>query len=134
MDQDVLDAVRLLRGHLRELVEARRVAVLDGRLAGVLSLAEQDSEAALPELAGVLSGEPELENWVARVLEDPHKRPPALQARSERAPDRLPGTGEPVPALRYECPLGDYAWYRLTVGERVRKCPTHRLLLVAASG
>jgi hypothetical protein len=43
----------------------------------------------------------------------------------------LPGHGEPVDAVYFVCPHGDYRYPVLEVGEYVPPCPAHHLALVA---
>lgn len=41
-----------------------------------------------------------------------------------------PGDPEPVAAMRFECPRGDYVWYQHAAGINPPQCPTHHLTLV----
>jgi hypothetical protein len=42
----------------------------------------------------------------------------------------LPGHGEPIGALLYRCPRGDYEYPALEVGEPIPPCPVHHIALV----
>jgi hypothetical protein len=46
-----------------------------------------------------------------------------------RAFQELPGHGEPVAAITYACPEGDYSYPALEVGEPIPLCPTHNVRL-----
>jgi hypothetical protein len=128
LDEDVSQTLRVLRGHLNELVPAADTAEVDRQVAGLLR--ESDDERLFGQLTTLYGAVPGLEAWVSSVLADPLHRPPAAQDRAVRGVDRPPGDGEPVDADRFGCPERDYIWYRLSVAMPVPRCPTHDRVLI----
>jgi len=126
---DIVDVARTIRPYLSELVGAEADAY-DRELADLLAEA-RDGRDVGDQLTAVLTRSAAVHAWAARVLENERHLPPEIQQITERGYQPLPGLGEPVDAARYECPHGDYVWYRISVGFPVPTCPTHRLLLVA---
>ena len=128
MDEALLDAVRLVRSCLAELLrdeaEARR---LDGRLADLLRAAGSGADVT-EALDEALSRHGVVRAWVADVRRDPARRPPERQPGRGYVP--IPGETDVPDIPRYTCPEGDYLWDRRHVGQVVPLCPTHNLRLV----
>jgi hypothetical protein len=124
MDAHLREAARLLRPALGDLVGAG-AADYDQRVRSLLERGAAGEDVD-DDLAEVLTRSPEVQAWVASVLEDPEHRPPHLQAVTERSYQGPPGKAAPVAAQRYACPVdGDYVWYRPFVGVPVPACPDH---------
>ncbi|MFI5912057.1 hypothetical protein [Dactylosporangium sp. NPDC051541] len=124
MDDEMIEIARRIRPYLTDLVGPGRAPQIDARLAAILAgRADEDVER-------VLLADPALLTWAAATLGDPRLRPPALQGVQERGVDLGLGDGETVDAERFDCPQGDYVWYRPSVVYAVPRCPTHDVALV----
>ncbi|GIG56012.1 hypothetical protein Lfu02_03840 [Longispora fulva] len=130
MDENLIDVARSIRPYLDRLVGAG-AAEFDQRLRALLvrARAGEDVDA---ELLALLTGSPATHAWAAAVLADERHRPPAdLDLRAADPAGGYAGLphphgGGPVPATRYVCPVdGNYAWWRISVGEPVPVCPDH---------
>jgi hypothetical protein len=130
VDEDILDVARTIRPYLPELVGAEADSY-DRELADLLAEARGGRDVG-DQLVAVLTRSAAAHAWAARVLESDRHLPPELQQIRERGYQPLPGPGEPVDAERYECPEGDYVWYRISVSAPVPICPTHKSPLVAS--
>ena len=124
MDEEVLDVARSIRPYLPSLV-GERAAEIDGRLQPLLQQASSGQDVE-EEILFVLRSTPETHNWAAGMLGDQDGLPPELQATRTASFAGLPGTGEPVDAVRYVCPVDRaYAWWQTFVGDPVPDCPDH---------
>jgi hypothetical protein len=125
VDQAILDAARAIRPFLAELV-GLAAEDIDRELARLLEQAASgvDVENRIVEL---VSQQAATREWTAAFLQE--GQPPSLRA-SERGFRRLPGTASTISPLVFACPIGDYVWYRPSVGSLVPACPTHSLALV----
>ncbi|MBU2666936.1 hypothetical protein KOI35_25825 [Actinoplanes bogorensis] len=133
MDDSLLDAVRMARSHLADLVaDGESADRLDDRLAGLLRRAAAGTDVTT-ELENALASEAIVRAWVADVRRDPELWPPDLRpGRRGAAYTALPGEPGPIGAPRYGCPHPDrdYYWFRRHVAQPIPECPTHRLRLV----
>jgi len=124
VDEEVLDVARSIRPYLPSLV-GEHAADLDGRLRRLLQQASSGDDVE-EEILVVLRSSPETHNWAAGMLGDEDGLPPELQATRTADFAGLPGTGEPVDAVRYVCPVDRaYAWWQTFVGDPVPDCPDH---------
>ena len=124
MDEEVLDVARSIRPYLPSLV-GECAAEIDGRLQPLLQQASSGQDVD-EEILVVLRSTPETHNWAAGMLEDEDGLPPELQATRTASFAGLPGTGEPVDAVRYVCPVDRaYAWWQTFVGDPAPDCPYH---------
>jgi len=130
-DEGVLEAARLLRPYLPQLMTPTAAEKLDRQVASLLDDAAggQNVTARLWELLG--------ENrftrtFLRKVLADaPAYRPPDVKRRDRRrGPGELPGERTPVQADKFVCPNGHYTWYRQAVEEAMPRCPSDGLELV----
>jgi hypothetical protein len=127
MDEDIVDVARTIRPYLQELVGTEADAY-DREIAGLIAEARAGHDVD-DELLAVLSRSPTAHAWAARVLENDRHLPPDIQQIADRSYQPLPGAGEAVAAERYQCPRGDYVWYRISVSDPVPDCPTHQCAL-----
>lgn len=75
------------------------------------------------EAAQILRESPQLNEWVAQLLEDYDLKPPHLQANTVRSIEPLPGEPGPIGADRYECRnCGGTVFYQMFVAEAVPLC------------
>ena len=122
---DALDAARAIRSYLPELLGAPDASSTDARLAELLHAA-QDGRPVTDAVVAVLAERPETRNWTAQFLE--RGSPPDVVG-----PERgVPG-GPPVavlPAPRFVCPSGDFAWWQRAAGIQPPNCPSHDQPLV----
>ncbi|MFJ8961996.1 hypothetical protein ACIRG5_21670 [Lentzea sp. NPDC102401] len=126
----MIELARAIRPCLPELVGDDEARSIDRQLADLLASggAEADVEARIEE---VLRSSPEILRWVQETLNDERLRPPHAQRAIERI-DSTSGDGEIVDAERFQCPQGDFVWYRLSVVYQVPTCPTHQVKLTVA--
>ncbi|MDQ6615625.1 MAG: hypothetical protein M3083_13015 [Actinomycetota bacterium] len=133
MDLDsefLLEAGRTIRPYLDDLaLDVDERATLDHRLA--TALVEPDRRSAGARVLELLTACPPAAEWlvdftrlgVPPELDDG----PAVRGGGSA----WGGDGEVVRAGRFCCPVaGDYVWYRRTVAQPIRSCPTHQLRLV----
>ena len=59
--------------------------------------------------------------------------PPPLDRVTTRGGTALAGDPGPIPMAKFSCPMGDYDWYRRSVGQPVPRCRTHGLTLSPAA-
>jgi hypothetical protein len=130
VDEDLVDAARMIRYYLPDLAGTRALEY-DQVIAGLLADAGDGRDVG-DELSDVLTASTAMHAWVARVLEHEHHLPPEVVRGLERGYQPLPGHGEIVDAEKFECPGGDYLWYRISVADEIPRCPTHQCLLVAS--
>lgn len=125
-EEDVRQAARAIRPHLRELLGSDALATaLDERLAELLDEAAAGRQVKAGLLAA-LSEHGATRSWARDFLRE---RDPCSAQRSWRPPGDLIGP----PAPRWYCPFGDYEWYASTTGERPpEECPKHSVPLVPA--
>jgi hypothetical protein len=132
VDEDIVDVARTIRPYLSALV-GEEAGAYDREIAGLLARA-RDGYDVSDQLLAVLTRSKATHAWAARVLENHWHLPPEISREQERGYQPLPGHGETVDAEKFECPFGDYVWYRISVGVPVPACPTatHNCPLVAA--
>ena len=123
---DALDAARAIRSYLPELLgDPGTAATIDARLAELLQAAH-DGRPVTDAVTDVLAERSATRNWAARFLE--RGCPPDVVG-----PERgVPG-GPPVsvlPAPRFVCPSGDFAWWQRAAGIEPPSCPSHGQPLV----
>jgi hypothetical protein len=124
VDEKVLDVARSIRPYLPSLV-GERAGEIDGRLQRLLQEASSGHDVE-EEILVVLRSAPETHDWAAGMLGDEEGLPPELQATRMADFSGLPGTGEPVDAVRYVCPVDRaFAWWQTFVGDLVPDCPDH---------
>jgi hypothetical protein len=123
-DEDILEAARTIRSHLNDLI-SDEASLVDNELAFYLNEAQSGKPAA-NILLGIMCKRDATRLWAAAFLKEP------LGLQSSRAYQPPPGDPVPVGAPKYVCPQGDYAWYRISTGSPIPKCPTHNVVLVAA--
>ena len=126
-DDSVFECARAIRAQLPRLLnplDGARRDEIDRRLAW--ALARHAEPGAADDILDILWSVPELRTWAAGFLET--GAPPRYAERGGY--QRLPGSGEAVPAERFDCPEGDFVWYRAFLDERVPRCPTHATPLV----
>jgi len=129
MDEDLLDVARSVRPYLEELTGSE-AAAYDRQIAALLGAAYAGTNVEA-QLSVLLERSPAVHAFAARMLEDPLHRPPDLQPTRELGDyEPLPGSGSPVAAAKYCCPMRDYAWWRRSAGTPVGPCPTHHIPLV----
>jgi hypothetical protein len=115
----ILDAGRAIRPFLDDLVP-ERARELDAALAEALVEPEP-----VDRVLALVTADPETAAWTVAFVSE--GQPPG--EGSDRAYERLPGHGSPTIAPRFQCPRGDYLWYRRSAGLPVPTCPTHGLPL-----
>jgi hypothetical protein len=118
---DALDAARAIRSYLPELLgESDAAASTDARLAALLH-ASQDGKPVTDAVAGVLAERSVTRNWAAHFLE--RGCPPDVVATERSVPGGPPVTVLPAP--RFVCPSGDFAWWQRAAGVEPPNCPSH---------
>jgi hypothetical protein len=130
MDQGILEAARVVRAYLDELL-GEDASRLDGEIAALLNSADEAER--IDSLRSLLSSDEVIEEWVGEVLDDPLHRPPDYQpveTRDYASPAGLVGL---VHAGKYACPHGDFVWYRPSVGTEILPCATHGHCLTLVS-
>ncbi|MBV9024938.1 MAG: hypothetical protein JO362_14385 [Streptomycetaceae bacterium] len=135
-DDEVRRVTALVRSYLPELL-GPKAERLDRELALVLNDSSGVNGSRGPDAAdalmSLLIGESAVHRWVAAVLESPELLPPQVRRARDRQYQELPGAGEQVPSERFRCPAGDdYEWYRMSLAQPVKECPTHHVLLIPA--
>lgn len=124
MDQpDLLRVARTIEGELPELLPDPGDAPLRARLRGLVAGLAAD-EAVDDELFEALTGHEVLRRRLDELLPDD-------EVDKVGAYQDLPGHGEPVDAVYFVCPEGDYRYPVLEIGEYVPPCPVHQRELVA---
>jgi hypothetical protein len=133
MDDRLLDAARLVRGYLPDLVGAR-AGEYDTELRDLLGKAAAGVDVD-EEVAGVLERSQAVQAWAAQVLSDERGWPPELQQISERAHEALPGLPSVVQTQLYECPVNRaFQWARPFIGSPIPFCPDHPGALLVRRG
>lgn len=124
--KDVLEGACAIRPYLTDLLEAIQTAEIDEKLAELLAQS-QTGQKVDNRILKLLAKQEATRTWMAAFLE--YNMPPEV-ARFYSPP---PGQVSPLSGIvRYNCPQGDYVWYRRSVGEPIPQCPTHQLDLVSA--
>jgi hypothetical protein len=131
MDEGVLEAARVIRPNLIELV-GPAADELDAQIAKLLTehAAGQD---VTTKLCSILNEGEATSDFLEVVLADaPRYRPPIVVDADlrTRGYTPLPGDIGAPQADRYICPQGDYVWYQLAVGAAIPLCKTHQTALV----
>jgi hypothetical protein len=122
-EDNLREAARSIRPHLRNLVGDRDSTALDVKLAEILQQAEQGTDVG-SAVQQLLTQRDETRAWLQLFLET------GTIPSTTRGFSPLPGTSHPHPGTKFVCPDGDYVWYRPFVGVPVPECPTHRKQLV----
>ena len=130
MDEDIIDVARTIRPYLPRLVGAEADAC-DREIVDLIAEAQAGHDVG-DQLLAVLTRSPTVHEWAAGLLENERHLPPDVLLKAERGYQPLPGAGEPVEAQRYECPYGDYVWYRISISDRPPGCPTHNCALTTS--
>jgi hypothetical protein len=148
---DLLAAARTIRAELPQPlagppVVAGAAAAPAGGAAGRLPLADAAGlSAALDRLIDRLAAGADVADAEDELIELLTAEEPLRRRLDELLPDdqgekdwagptgyqELPGPGDPVDAVFYACPEGDYRYPVMEVGEVVPQCPVHGLPLVA---
>ncbi|ABD09552.1 hypothetical protein ThrDRAFT_00641 [Frankia casuarinae] len=129
----IIEAGRAIRPYLADWFAPQDAAAFDQGIAALLTTANPaDAGTQAGQLRALLEGHPHTGRFLRDVLADaPHYRPPDQQPRYQRTPRPSPlGDPGPVAADRYNCPRGDYTWYRPDLGSAIPTCPTHQVTLV----
>jgi hypothetical protein len=124
MDEKLIEGARAIRPYLTELLGDRAEAV-DAQLAELLNKSAAGGKTD-NLILDVLVQDDKTRKWLDEFLD---RGTPA----AERSYSPLPGQPTPVMAQRYECPQGDYVWYRRTVADKTPRCPTHNVPLRSSS-
>jgi hypothetical protein len=115
-DPNLQDAARAVRPYLAKLVDDPDT--VDDRLVELLR--QEPSPNSDAGLTAVFD-EVGLVDWVASFLQN--GVPPEAWRDPERGLSLLPGTGAPISADRFVCPVdGNYVFYRRMIGQPVPKC------------
>lgn len=120
----ILEAARAIRPYLPTLLDAEPAAQIDGALAALLAAGGHDAE---DRILVELDRHNATRDWAAGYIE--LGLPPDLAQYAERSFSEAPGYGDPVRIPKFDCPHGDYAWYRHDVGEEPPRCPTHGVVV-----
>jgi hypothetical protein len=123
VNEDIVNVARTIRPYLPALV-GDEADEYDREIAYLVARA-RDGEDVSDQLLAVLTRSNAIHAWAARVLESDQQVPPEVSQALERGFQGLPGDGGVVDAEKFECPRGDYVWYRISVGVAVPPCPTH---------
>jgi hypothetical protein len=116
-DDIVLEAARTIRQYLPGLLGDDAPAC-DAELAALL--AHADAETAGDEILAVFERHPAAHAWTAAFIES--------RTRTSRGFDFLPGHGELLDDDIFDCPRGDYTWYRRWIGQPQERCRSHPTL------
>jgi hypothetical protein len=127
----VIEAGRLVRYYLPDLIGASDAAEFDDVVVRLLAVAVDDPINAAERLAHLFGVYPATATWLDHVLADEQLLPPALQGYEVRGVD-LPPSVQPVTFQRFACPEGDFAWYRRSIVDEPPTCASHDLVLVPA--
>jgi hypothetical protein len=123
VDEDIVNVARMIRPYLPALV-GDEADEYDREIAGLLARAHNGEDVS-DRLLAVLTRSKATHGWAARVLESDRQLPPEISQPLERGYQQLPGDDGVIDAERFECPHGDYVWYRISVGVVAPPCPTH---------
>jgi hypothetical protein len=121
-EEHVLAAARTIRSVLHGLSPST-AEDLDSQVAELLARAKT-GERVGAGIIDVLSKQDATRSWMQFFLATGSPRP------LSRGFQHLPGDPKPVPGTKFECPDGDFTWYRPFVGVPVPQCPTHKKPLV----
>ncbi len=120
--EDILEGGRSIRPYLEELLGNDAIQV-DNKLAELLAQA-QAGQPTDQQILEILTSYPNTRNWIAEFLSE---------KQVSKGFEPLPGQGQPISAQKYNCPQGDYVWYRRIVGATIPICPTHGVELIPAT-
>ncbi|GAC1312185.1 MAG: hypothetical protein NVSMB19_26500 [Vulcanimicrobiaceae bacterium] len=125
---DAADAAEFMITHAAALPEERRQAFVEAMapLAASARSGGDDALAATNRIVELATSDATTRALLNQFL-DVRARPDAV-----RAYEGPPGSLTPVLADKYDCPQGDYPWYRSSVGVPIPVCPTHKVRLVRA--
>ena len=127
MDQpELLPAARTIEAELPGLLPEPADAPLRARLHSLVARLAA-GEPVDDELFEALTGHEAVRRRLDELLPDEEDD----KAGPGGGFQELPGHGEPVDAVYFVCPHGDYRYPVLEVGEYVPPCPVHHLALVA---
>jgi hypothetical protein len=126
MDKGLWEAACSVRPYLGEMLGPALAPDVDAQLARLLEHAAAGADVEEP-LREVLEGHPATSVFLDMVLDDvPCFRPPQAVSHITKGYRPLPGMNvSHAGADKFCCPAGDYVWYRLEVGMRIPRCPTH---------
>lgn len=125
--EDILEGARTIRPYLPELLGVKATSI-DSELAGLLERATSGATVE-KDILETLSRDEPARQWMETFLAN------RLGLLSDSSRDFFPLPGWPPNPLampRYECPRGDYVWYRPTIDTPVPACPTHGYTLQKA--
>lgn len=126
--EDVLEGARCIRPFLADLIE-HEAGDVDDQLAKLLVTKDQPRRKTSERVLKVLRDRDATDKWIKQFLEiKAAQKSQSIQLHELFSP--LPGDPRGVPAARFECPNGDYVWYRPSVGTPVPHCPTHGTVLI----
>ena len=131
-EEDVLEAARAIRPFLAQLVGDVAAPEVDSYLADRLGAAAAGQRVS-DEILGSLRAASATRRWWLDFLAT-GLPPEVTRYHDPTRSASIPGRGEIVSPLRYQCPQGDYVWYRIGVTQGVPVCPTHDVRLEAAPG
>jgi len=121
----IRDAARALRGDLADL-GLGRADDFDRAVADLLAEGQAGADID-DDLLELLREDPRTRAYTAFFLETGW--PPLPDRVTTRGETTLSGDAGPIPLARFSCPMGDYDWYRRSVGQPAPRCQTHNLPL-----
>lgn len=131
-ESQMIDAAKLIRPYLADLVGEEQALTWDRRLAALIADQNTDPH-VVSRIRTVLWSDDTVAQWVEDLFDDPDLLPPDLQRHDVRGPDYrdAPGQVGPIAADRFVCPeKKDFIWYRPFIGDDIRWCPTCKVQLV----
>lgn len=120
----VLEAARIIRRYLPDLVEQVEAGTIDKVISYLLAFPAEKESQASTRLLGLLAIRPGIKAWLDRVLDDEDLRPPEFQDVEHRGTDAI-GGARAVPARQFACVDGDFVWFQRTAADVPPICPTH---------
>ena len=122
----VREAARTIRPFLADMVGGPEAAILDARMAELLAQA-QTGQSIGGRVGEILAQRDRTRNWLQLFLQT------GVGPGATRGYQPFPGPAPtPQPGTKFQCPDGDYVWYRPFIGVPAPMCPTHKLQLVKA--
>lgn len=121
-NEQALEAARLARSRLAQMLNAESAQQVDHQLAQLLNQTDLDENTQADRLLEILDSHPETKAWLDDFLKN----------KDLRSYSRPPGNEKVQPATKYVCPIGnDYNWSQEDSGA-IPLCPTHLVPLVPA--
>lgn len=129
--QEILEAARVLRSYLPDLIGDEAEAV-DAGLASAVAAQKPDMISAA-DIVELVRTDPRTRKWMDEYLdaEDENTRMAVLRTFSQPS-----GNPDPIPSQKYVCPIDcDTVWYRQFAGQDIPICETngHKVRLVMAT-